>query len=964
MSNINDSQNNNSKNTNQEKTFNLVQTLIKDPNLIYLNQQPNYMSHFQTQPNININKSVQLNYNNNFINNNDNISIMKEIRSKISKNDYSSVKELLKNSSNISLKAKNQLLNLSFSEYNSKNNRNQRRIILELINNGADPNYTLSLDNKNKTNNSSNYMKINLIIYCCLKGDIELYEIIKNKVNLSTIQENKSNININLYKNKNYLFYLFDNNINLENKYSIVFDILSTRKSNNNINININDYDKQTGMTLLMMSVIKQYINFINLFLENGADINIKNLKDGNTALHYAALVKNKDIIEILLKNNSCDLLIKNNNNETIVDVASNNNCSTEIYTLLATKYDEQQKIFEDKKEQKKLTNNENNNINKSVNNINMDDYNYNGNIQNNNMSENDNIQDFDEGLDIIKNNQVNNNIENLGSYLEIPFQFVNHLNFINFFDSNNVNNNNQNNNLDFNHKDINNNGNIRNYLRFKSTPILNINLKTQEDEDFLILDNLKNENDKLDIEFSKIENELEQVYNEHNKLLSELNKVNNEIKSINNDIDSYSKQIKDRENKNLNDINNINMQKNAKNSILDILLSQENFLELKNYHDNLLKDEDYLNKKFSEDIFDDNQIKSNLVKDIIDFQKFINYHIKEKQKPISNIRSSLQEILELNGFDYIVYIFGSYATGLCLTWSDLDLILISKNQNIKNSNSILKLQEIVGLLNKINWVDKPNLITDYYAFPYITFSTDKDHGFMKVNLTIQDKKNNGYRCVKLIQEFLNSYKNVEPLALIIKQLMKCSNTLFSLSNYMNTSSDTLNSYSIILMIVYFLQLQLMGRNLEMINNPDNLGELFINFLLYYANFDYNEKNYIFVRTGLKDSLENDDYLHLNSFSNKLIIIDPLDHKNNVSLNTTEFRSIQFILKLIYYSSRVKCDCSCHYLRNNNIKEGEKNNIKEEENKKFVELGTEHCILKKIFKTAYRINSNLLKVIN
>lgn len=32
--------------------------------------------------------------------------------------------------------------------------------------------------------------------------------------------------------------------------------------------------------------------------------------------------------------------------------------------------------------------------------------------------------------------------------------------------------------------------------------------------------------------------------------------------------------------------------------------------------------------------------------------------------------------------------------------------------------------------------------------------------------------------------------------------------------------------------------------------------------------------------------------------------------------------------------------------------------------KKYVELGTEHCILKKIFKTAYRINSNLLKVFN
>ena len=966
MSNLNESQNNNSNNKNKEKSFNLVQTIINDPNLLNLNQQQNYMNHFQNQNNLNNNISNQLNSR---TNNNPNtliMEIMKEMRSKISSNDYTSIKELLKNSSIISQKAKNQLLNLSFNKYNISSNRNQRKVIIELINHGADPNYKLELNNTNniKNKSSNNFSsipnkKINPLIFCCIKGDIELYELIKNKVNLSTRQEN----NNNSYIYNNYFFYIFDNNMNMENKYKILNDILLIKKSNNNINININDYDIQTGMTVLMLSVLRQYINFINLFLENGADINIKNLKDGNTALHYAALVKNKDIIELLLKSNNCDLLIKNNNNETIVDVASNNNCSTEIYTLLASKYDEQQKLFEEKKSQEELSNNDNNNIDYEINNINNGSYNYNGYIKNNNsnMNENDNIQGFEDELDIIKKNQVNNNTDNLSSYLEIPFQFVNHLNFINYYDANNMNNNI----LDFNQNEINSNGNIRNYLRFKNTPTLNINLKTQEDEDLLILDNLKNENDKLDIEFSQIENKLEQVYNDHNKLLAELNKVNNEIKSINNDIESYSKQIKERETIHLNEIKKVNMQKNAENSILDILLSQENFLNLKNCHEKFFKDEEYLNKKFSEEIFDENQIKSNLVKDIIDFQRYIKYHVKEKQKPIYNIRDSLQEILEINGLEYIVYVFGSYATGLCLTWSDLDLILISKNPNVKTNNSILKLQEITNILNNINWVDKPNLITDYYAFPYITFSTDQDHGFMKVNLTIQDKKNNGFKCVKLIKDFLNIYKNLEPLTLIVKQLMKCANTLFSLSNYLNNPSENLNSYSIILMIVYFFQLQIMGRTIDVINNPDNLGELFINFLLYYVNFNYNEKNYIFVRTGLKDSLENDDYLHLNSFRSKLIIIDPLDHKNNVSLNTAEFRSIQFILRLIYYSSRVKCDCSCHYLKNNNINEDEeKNSINEEKNQKYVELGTEHCILKKIFKTAYRINSNLLKVVN
>ena len=250
--------------------------------------------------------------------------------------------------------------------------------------------------------------------------------------------------------------------------------------------------------------------------------------------------------------------------------------------------------------------------------------------------------------------------------------------------------------------------------------------------------------------------------------------------------------------------------------------------------------------------------------------------------------------------------------------------------------------------------------MSEYY-FPYIIFSTDQEHGFMKVNLTIDDNKDNLYKSIKLILNFINSYKNLKPLTLVIKHLMKCSNTLFSLNNYLNNSSEMINSYSIILMIIYFFHYQLMGvYTVEMINNPDNLGDLFINFLRYYINYDYNEKNYIFVRIGLKDSLENDDYLHLSSLRSKLIIIDPLDHKNNISLRTEEFRNIQIILKLIYFSSQVKCDCSCHYLKNyHKCADNNFNNFENEKN--FMDLGTEHCILKKIFQTAFRINSNLLK---
>ena len=970
MSESSEDKNINTKNQNKEKKYNLVQTVMCDKNLININQQQNFFGPPKNPEKINANKT---NSKSNSNNTSGNINIMQEMKTKILNNDFEEIKKLLKNSSSISQATKNKLLNLSFMKYNSTNNRNQRKIILELINHGADPNNKLFFEesnDKSKSNHSSSLIntniKINPLIFCCLKGDYELYELLKTKVNLSTSNEENNNHNNNFPNNtnKNYFFYFFENNLNMENKYKIASDILLLKKNNNNINININEYDKQTGLTLLMISVKKQYIIFVNLFLDNGADVNAKNCIDGNTALHYAAMVKNKQIIELFLKNNKCDLLIKNNNEETIVDVASKNN-STEIYALLASKYTDQQKLLEEKNGQEENFNNDFKiNNGNGMNHMNM----YNSyNMRNNSIEEIDGAKDGDEGLNIIKKNQVNNKIEDLSSYLEIPFQFYNHFNYINHYDSNNINNNQ--NNINFNNNygqnELNNNaGNIRNYLRFKSTPILNINLKSEEDEDLLILDNLKRENDEYDNEFDKLENKLETVYNEYNKLLKELSKVNNEIKSVNNEINSYSKQIEEKNKRNMDELNNINMQKKAENSVLDILLSQENFINLKNCHDKLLKDEDYLNKKFSDEIFDENDIKNNLVKDILDFQRYIKSQVedKEKQNAINKIRSSLQETLEINNFQYNVYIFGSYATGLNLYWSDLDLILINKKPKSNNDTRLLQLEEILEILKNQNWINKPILMKEYY-FPYIIFSTDQEHGFIKVNLTIDDNKENLHKSVKLIQNFINTYKILKPLTLVIKHLMKCSNTLFSLSNYLNNSSQMINSYSIILMIIYFFQYQLLGMNtVKMINNPDNLGELFINFLVYYINYDYNEKNYIFVRIGLKDSLENDDYLHLSSLGSKLIIIDPLDHKNNVSLRTEEFRNIQIILKLIYFSSKVKCDCSCHYLKNYHKNGDNYNNFEDDQN--FVDLGTEHCILKKIFQTAFRINSNLLKEFN
>ena len=86
----------------------------------------------------------------------------------------------------------------------------------------------------------------------------------------------------------------------------------------------------------------------------------------------------------------------------------------------------------------------------------------------------------------------------------------------------------------------------------------------------------------------------------------------------------------------------------------------------------------------------------------------------------------------------------------------------------------------------------------------------------------------NGLECVTVVQEYLQENEIIEPLILVLKQLLKAC----SLNN---PYFGGLSSYALFLMIVSFLQRNDYPREISKVN----LGKVLINFLNYYGSFDH-----------------------------------------------------------------------------------------------------------------------------
>ena len=837
---------------------------------------------------------------------------------------------------------------------------------------------------------------ITLLMYSCLFNDKKLVELFISKNKINYLDKNGKNALFYLFSKQNpnqkidnetakIIKLLIYNgiNVNCEAKYELGNKIikqspLSLAASNNyfisfkellNNGANLNFITEPEGDTILHIAVKNVNHEMIKLILKrNNVNLEIKN-KEGKKARDLALEIEPDSIIYNLIvekisesdnleRKKSDDLSFEekskrsfeqsdNNINYLSEKVIKNeNNKDSNQIKSMVRKYNEKKKYI----------------INKYIRQMKQ---NSNGiklyvNVTKDSNNSNNKIDDIDKMVDYI----VLENDENKRPIVNIDLLSKKFLNYKKTF-----NNSNNSNNITKSKKK-----NYINKITFMNNNIdNNINININNDL------SKKNNSRKLEEENSSLKKDLEKVNFKKNELINnvqeknnyinqlelkhkkEIDNLNSKMKIIQEEKDSLSENVKlleqqkkeleqkilnlEKENNELNqNLSQIKLEYSELNQKTEKMIKEKenerlnkniSTIDIKN---NPLHYSNYLNKKFTNFNYEKEYMLDGLSCDLIDFEAFVKLRTEKEKDIYDTLVKNVQISVDKSIPDYSVNLYGSHATNLCLPWSDLDVVLIKKgnheninNINLEDDNSKF-LSKLYEYIRNEPWVKECKLIGKA-SVPIIKLIAIEKYNNMSIDISIQDEKHFGLKCVDLVKSFLKEYQSLKPLVLAIKNILKQA-------NLNDPYRGGISSYGLILMIVYFFQKQKSsGIDISPGENNSNLGKLFFEFIQFYAIFFEPNKEIICLNNGINNKMFNEfDFPNI-THNLELIIIDPLNRFNNVAKSCQQFFNIKMSFIICLKTLLDDCECGCHY---NQI--GEKHD----------NLQVEHCFLKRIFNNIRR----------
>ena len=335
---------------------------------------------------------------------------------------------------------------------------------------------------------------------------------------------------------------------------------------------------------------------------------------------------------------------------------------------------------------------------------------------------------------------------------------------------------------------------------------------------------------------------------------------------------------------------------------------------------------EKYLDNKFdillSNQIINQDTIKYNLTKDILDYQKFVIKHQENYEEINEKILDRIQNNINSINRNYKAKLYGSRATNLCLMWSDIDIVICNEKRNMKIKEEIKKdsdmefeeeeinfdfLERLNKLLNNdITFVESIKYLNKAKV-PIIKIKTTKEFYNIMIDITLQTKDHYGLKCVNLVKKLMKEYDILETLLFPLKTILK-------ISELNDPYNGGLSSYALILMIVNFLEYQ--KRKKKEINK-DKIGQLFYDFLFFYGG--RMDTNHIDIN-NINDNMK----INKTPF---IFIADPLNNKNNVAKTSYKYIEVKFIFLIALQILNEPCFCSCHYNKKENQENNEEHNF-------------------------------------
>ena len=887
---------------------------------------------------------------------------------------------------------------LCFCLQNYAKNRNLLDQIKLLIYKGADTDiifknvYDLSYNNSPKIEDNNN---ISLLMYACLYNDKKLVEMIVSKTNINYLDN----------KGKNALFYLFSKTNNIQKvdfETANIIRLLVKYGINVNCEAKFENGNKIIKQSPLSIAAYNNYFISFKELLNNDANLNFISEPEGDSILHIAVKKINHEMIKLILKANNLNLEIKNKEGKTARDLALEIEPDSIIYNLIVEKISESDNIerkksddlsFEEKSKRsyeqndtnniyiseniatngnirdhtqiksmlKKFNHKKKNLLNKYIKEMKTNTTNIKLHVNiSKEIKRKNNIGD---NIDKIMDYIVLKNDENKNPIINIDLLSKKFLDYKRTFNNSNTSNNsiknkkkNYINKITFMNNNIDNNININinNDLSSKNNQAKLEKENSSIKKDLEVITKKKNELINTLQEKNNIINKLEQKHDKEIELL------NSNLKKIKEEKESMLEKVKLLENEKINLDEKITKLENEKLELKkNITKMQKEYDDLNQKYEKILKEKEnlniqnhdirnnpslysnFLNKKFNKFNYEKEFVLEQLKFDLIDFQTYVTNRIEKEQNIYDTLLKNVQILVDKTIPNYVVNLYGSHATNLCLPWSDLDLVLIPKINKFENGNNIRINSEKDNLallsilfenIRNESWV-KDSKFLSKASVPIIKLISIEQYNSISIDISIQDEKHFGIKCVELVKSFIEEYKSLKPIVLAYKNILK-------IANLNDPYKGGISSYGLILMIVFFLQKQKSsGIDISPGENNANLGKLFYEFIRFYSlNFD-NSKEIININEGNNTKTFNEFDFHNMVHSSDLVIIDPLNKFNNVAKSCLQFYNIKLSFIICLITLQDDCECGCHF-----NKSGEKYDNQKEE----------YCFLKRMFNSVRR----------